>query len=69
MFRVASETSTCLERAPYQSDNVNCPFDVRHGMPVFQYYAHNPAKAARFARAMAALTQGRSNVVSMRFTT
>jgi len=57
MFRAASETSTCVSNAPYDSDSVNSPFKAKFGMPVWQYYQQYPLKAVRFAHAMAGVSQ------------
>lgn len=57
MFRAASETSTCIRDAPNDSDSVNSPFRAKFGMPVWQYYQQHPLKAARFAHAMAGVSQ------------
>lgn len=53
MFKAASDISLCIRNAPYKSDSQHSPFRTRHGMPLFEYYGHNPAKGARFAQAMA----------------
>jgi hypothetical protein len=57
MFRAASESSTCIRNAPFESDSVNSPFATRHGKTLYSWYADNPSKSTRFARAMAGVTQ------------
>ena len=59
MSKAASEASTSVHREPYASDSVNSPFFARHGMVLFDYYAKHRAKGARFARAMAGVTQSK----------
>ena len=59
MCQAASEASTCVRREPFASDSVNSPFFVRHGMVLYDYYAKHRAKAARFASAMAGVTQSK----------
>ena len=53
MLKAAAESNVTLKATPYESDSVHCPFNTRHGVPIFQYYSKNPDKAVRFARAMA----------------
>ncbi|KAI1650124.1 S-adenosyl-L-methionine-dependent methyltransferase [Daldinia loculata] len=52
-----AESSDSLKEHPFESDSTHCPFYTRHGLPVFEYYAKYPDKAARFARAMAGATR------------
>ena len=59
MVRAASETFVCIQRAPYKPDCVDSPFHARFGVPVFTYYKEHPLKAARFAVAMAGVSQRR----------
>lgn len=59
MFRAASETSTCISKAPYRSDGTDSPFSARFGVPLVQYYQQNPLKGARFARAMAGVARSK----------
>ena len=53
MLKASAESNVSLKANPYESDSIHCPFNTRHGVPIFQYYAKNPDKAGRFARAMA----------------
>jgi len=53
MFKAASESSTCIRNAPFESDSIHSPFATRHGKPLYSFYADNPAQSARFARSMA----------------
>ena len=53
LLKAAVESSVSLKVTPHESDSVHCPFYTRHGAPAFQFYAANPEKAGRFARAMA----------------
>ncbi|KAI1662757.1 S-adenosyl-L-methionine-dependent methyltransferase [Daldinia decipiens] len=57
MLKAAAESSDSLKEHPFESDSTHCPFYTRHGLPVFEYYAKYPDKAARFARAMAGATR------------
>jgi ubiquinone/menaquinone biosynthesis C-methylase UbiE len=57
MFRAASESSTCVLKAPFESDSINSPFATRHRKPLYGWYADNPAKGGRFAKAMAGVGQ------------
>ncbi|ROT40785.1 O-methyltransferase [Sodiomyces alkalinus F11] len=45
-------TTDCLRASPYESDSIHSPFNTRHGVPMFRYYAERPREAARFAKAM-----------------
>ena len=53
MLKAAAESNVSLKADPDKSDSVHCPFNTRHKVPIFQYYAEKPEKAGRFARAMA----------------
>ena len=53
MLKAATDTSKCLKASPFESDSSHSPFNTRHGVPMFTYYAQNPRFAARFAKAMA----------------
>ena len=53
MWKAASATSDCLKASPYESDSTHSPFMTRHGLPIFNYYAKDPRRAGRFAKAMA----------------
>ena len=57
MFKAASETSACVRMSPMDPDIRITPFEVKHGQPAYQWYRENPQKGARFALAMAGLTQ------------
>lgn len=57
MFRAASESSTCVHNAPFESDGINSPFTARHGKPVYSWYTENPEKGIRFARGMSGVAQ------------
>ncbi|KAH7135960.1 sterigmatocystin 8-O-methyltransferase precursor [Dendryphion nanum] len=50
-FKADSEASLSIK------DGAKTPFEQRHGMSVFEFYAKNPDKAARFAKAMAGITR------------
>ncbi|KAF5010438.1 hypothetical protein FDECE_3407 [Fusarium decemcellulare] len=54
MLKADAESGASLKVDPHQSDSFHCPFNVRHGTPIFDYYSTRPMKAARFAKAMAA---------------
>jgi len=53
MWKAASATSDCLKASPHESDSTHSPFMTRHGLPIFDYYAKDPRRAGRFAKAMA----------------
>lgn len=53
MLKAAAESNVSLKANPYESDSLHCPFNTRHGCSIFQYYAKNPEKSGRFAKAMA----------------
>ncbi|KAI0099533.1 S-adenosyl-L-methionine-dependent methyltransferase [Daldinia grandis] len=57
MLKAVVESSDSLKKHPFESDSIHCPFYTRHGLPVFEYYAKYPDKAARFARGMAGATR------------
>lgn len=57
MFKAASETSACVRMSPMDPDIRITPFEVRHGRPAYQWYRENSEKGARFALAMAGITQ------------
>lgn len=57
MFRAASDTAQSLLQQPHKFDSANSPFATRHKLSAYQYYERNPEKGARFARAMAGVTQ------------
>lgn len=58
MLKAAASTGDAIRAAPHESDAEHCAFNTGHGMPLFTYYAQNPKFAARFAKAMAGVTQG-----------
>ncbi|KAI1275965.1 S-adenosyl-L-methionine-dependent methyltransferase [Xylaria sp. FL0933] len=66
MLKAAAESSVSLKQHPAESDNTHCPFYTRHGLPIFQYYAKYPDKAARFAKAMAGATRIDWHVTELR---
>ncbi|TGJ83283.1 hypothetical protein E0Z10_g5502 [Xylaria hypoxylon] len=57
MYKAATESASCVQATPHQSDSKNSPFATRHGVPLFQYYEQNPVHAKRFAKAMAGWTK------------
>ncbi|KAI0887772.1 S-adenosyl-L-methionine-dependent methyltransferase [Annulohypoxylon maeteangense] len=57
MLKAAADSNVSLKQYPSESDSTHCPFYTRHGLPLFQYYAKYPDKAARFAKAMAGATR------------
>ena len=63
MFQAASETSACVRMSPTDPDMRVTPFEVKHGRPAYQWYRENPEKGARFALAMAGVTQSRLNAM------
>ena len=59
MFKAASETSDAIRKNPNGVTSDDSPFKHRFGVHTFQFYAKHPKKAARFARAMAGVTQSK----------
>ncbi|KAL8656995.1 MAG: hypothetical protein Q9226_002366 [Calogaya cf. arnoldii] len=57
MFKAASETSNAIRANPSGAHSNDSPFKFRFGLHTFQFYAKNPQKAARFAQAMAGVSQ------------
>lgn len=57
MFKAASETSNAIKANPSGAHSNDSPFKFRHGLHTFQFYAKHPQKAARFAQAMAGVSQ------------
>ncbi|KAL9004881.1 MAG: hypothetical protein Q9188_002318 [Gyalolechia gomerana] len=57
MFKAASETSNAIRANPSSAHSSDSPFKFRHGLHTFQFYAKHPQKAARFAQAMAGVSQ------------
>ncbi|KAL8881680.1 MAG: hypothetical protein Q9198_001163 [Flavoplaca austrocitrina] len=57
MFKAASETSNAIRASPSGAHSNDSPFKFRFGLHTFQFYAKNPQKAARFAQAMAGVSQ------------
>ncbi|KAL9035065.1 MAG: hypothetical protein Q9180_005057, partial [Flavoplaca navasiana] len=56
-FKAASETSNAIRASPSGAHSNDSPFKFRFGLHTFQFYAKNPQKAARFAQAMAGVSQ------------
>lgn len=59
MFKAASETSNAIRANPSGAHSNDSPFKFRFGLHTFQFYAKNPQKAARFAQAMAGVSQSK----------
>lgn len=59
MFKAASETSNAIRENPKVVTSNDSPFKQRFGLQAFQFYAKNPKKAARFAQAMAGVSQSK----------
>jgi hypothetical protein len=57
LYKASTATSTCIKDAPFVSDGTSYPFQTYYGKSTYAWYAENPDKAGRFAKAMAALTQ------------
>lgn len=57
MFKAASETSNAIRSSPRGATSNDSPFKQRFGLHTFDFYAKNPQKAARFAQAMAGVSQ------------
>ena len=57
MFKAASETSNAIRSNPQGATSNDSPFKQRFGLHTFDFYARNPPEAARFARAMAGVSQ------------
>lgn len=56
MLKAATGAAAALKAAPFESDSEHCGFNTANGLPMFQFYAKNPAHAKRFASAMAGAT-------------
>lgn len=65
MFKAASETSDAIRKSPYGATSNDSPFKHRFGMHTFQFYAKHPKKAARFAQAMAGVSQSKSSLLQL----
>ena len=59
MFKAASETSNAIRKSPSGATSDDSPFKYRFGLHTFEFYAKNPKKAARFAQAMAGVSQSK----------
>ncbi|KAK2764514.1 hypothetical protein FQN54_009209 [Arachnomyces sp. PD_36] len=57
MWKAATATSDSLKESPYEVNSEHTAFSTRHGLPIFKYYAQDPKRAGRFARAMAGATR------------
>lgn len=57
MLKIASESSSCIDKSPYHPDPPNSPFNRKFGTYLYQYYEARPEKAERFARAMSGWSQ------------
>ncbi|KAL7623512.1 hypothetical protein AAE478_007195 [Parahypoxylon ruwenzoriense] len=57
MWKAASATSDYLREYPYEDTSSHTAFSTRHGLPIFDFYAKDPKRAGRFARAMAGATR------------
>ncbi|KAB8235180.1 O-methyltransferase-domain-containing protein [Aspergillus alliaceus] len=66
MLKAAADSTVSLKATPYESDSDHCPFNTRHKVPIFQYYAQNPDKAGRFARAMAGYRRMENSINELR---
>ncbi|VUC28458.1 unnamed protein product [Clonostachys rosea] len=56
MLKAATGAAAALKASPFESDSEHCGFNTANGLPMFQFYAKNPAHAKRFAKAMAGAT-------------
>ncbi|KIL93975.1 hypothetical protein FAVG1_02537 [Fusarium avenaceum] len=57
LHNASTATAQCIKDAPFVSDGTSCPFQTYYGKSTYAWYAENPDKAARFANAMASITQ------------
>ncbi|KAI0438848.1 S-adenosyl-L-methionine-dependent methyltransferase [Xylaria telfairii] len=57
MFKAAADCNVSLKNDPFEASSTHCPFHTHHGVPIFDFYAKNPDRARRFAKAMAGLTR------------
>ena len=57
MLKAAADSNLSLKANPFEADQNHNPFVTRHGVGIFEFYAKDPAKARRFAKAMAGLRQ------------
>ena len=61
MFKAAASTADTVKAAPQVSDLEHSPFKTGLGISMFEFYEQNPAKANRFAKAMAGVAGGESH--------
>lgn len=55
MLKAAADCNVSLKRNPDEAHQNLNPFVTRHGVGIFEFYEKDPAKARRFAKAMAGL--------------
>lgn len=59
MSKAASETSNAIRSSPQGATSNDSPFKQRFGLHTFDFYAKHPQKAARFAQAIASVSQSK----------
>lgn len=57
MFKAAAETSNAIRKNTAGATSSDSPFKYTTGLHTYEFYAQNPKKAARFAQAMAGVSQ------------
>lgn len=55
MLKAAADCNVSLRANPHEAHQNLNPFVTRHGVGIFEFYENDPAKARRFAKAMAGL--------------
>ncbi|KAK5994068.1 O-methyltransferase sol2 [Cladobotryum mycophilum] len=55
MLKAAADSNISLKANPFEAHQNLNPFVTRHGVGIFEFYKNDPAKARRFAKAMAGL--------------
>ncbi|KAK4663655.1 hypothetical protein QC763_610320 [Podospora pseudopauciseta] len=55
MLKAAADCNITFKAHPYECHQNLNPFVTRHGVGIFEFYKNDPAKARRFAKAMAGL--------------
>lgn len=55
MLKAAADCNIAFKEKPFEAHQNANPFVTRHGVGIFEFYKNNPAKARRFAKAMAGL--------------
>lgn len=65
LFQAAAEAGSATRQSPQAAGVRDCGFYKRHGDVMYDYYAKNPDKAARFAKCMAAFSRMEGGVTEL----